>query len=195
MSKVNVGKVCIIKESEACEGFLSGEQVTLSCGHCVKVLHFVYGLNKNMPVIVGRMENSGKTVSVLRDTGSSAVVIRSNLVLDSEYTGDKEIVVLIGGTARILPTADVKVNTPFFSGKTEAIVTVVENPIYDVIIGNIPGARNTSDPDPKWQLYAVENETSLNHLNETEASVTELEIKSNDGVELDVKVKSDTVPS
>ena len=95
------------------------------------------------------------------------------------------MVILIDGTGRILPTADVEVITPFFSGKTEAIV--VENPIYDVIIGNIPG--------PKWQLYAVENETSLNHLNETEASVTDPEIKSNDSVELDVKVKSDTVPS
>ena len=47
-----------VKESEACEGCLSGEQVTPSCGRWVKVLHFVYGLNKNMPVIVGRMKNS-----------------------------------------------------------------------------------------------------------------------------------------
>ena len=87
----------------------------------------------------------------------------------------------------------VEVNTPFFSGKTEAIV--VDNPVYDVIIGNIPGARNTSDPDPKWKSYAVGNEISLNHLNETDASVTESEIKSTDSVELDSKVKPDTVYS
>ena len=132
------------------------------------------------------MKNSGKTVSVLRDTGSSAVGIRSNLVLDSEYTGKKEMVILIDGTARILPTAMVEVNTPFFSGKAEAIV--VDNPIYDVIIGNIPGARNTSDPDPKWESYAVGNETS-------DSSVTEPKIKSTDSDELDSKVKPDTVYS
>ena len=186
VTKVNVGKGCIIKESEVCEDCLSGEQVTLSCGRRVKVLNLAYDLHKNMPVIDGRMKNSGKTVSVLRDTGNSAVVIRSNLVLDSEYTGKKEMVILIDGTARILPTAMVEVNTPFFSGKTEAIV--VDNPIYDVIIGNISGARNTCDPDPKWESYAVENETS-------DSNVTEPKIKSTDSDELDSKVKLDTVYS
>ena len=79
VTKVNVGNGYIIKESEACEDCLSGEQVTLSCGRRVNVLNLAYDLNKNMPVIDGRMKNSGKSVSVLRDTGSSAVVIRSNL--------------------------------------------------------------------------------------------------------------------
>ena len=46
LSEVNVGKSCIIKESEACEDCLSGEQVTLSCGGRVKVLHLAYNLNK-----------------------------------------------------------------------------------------------------------------------------------------------------
>ena len=65
-----------------------------------------------MPVIDGRMKNSGKTLSVLRDTGRSAVVIISNMALDTEYTGKKEMVILIDGTARILSTAMVEVNTP-----------------------------------------------------------------------------------
>jgi hypothetical protein len=188
VSKVNVGEGCIVDESNGSSDCISGEYVTLSCGRQVKVLHLAYDLNKTMPVMDGRMLTSGRKVSVLRDTGSSAVVIRSSLVLDSEYTGKKEMVILIDGTARVLPTAVVKINTPFFSGKTEAIV--VEKPIYDVIIGNIPEARNTSNPDPNWESYTQTHSTSITNINESEVKVVQPEVESNE-TNSELEVKSD----
>ena len=69
------------------------------------------------------------------------------------------MVILIDGTVRLLPTAIVLVETPYFSGETESIV--VENPIYDIIIGNIPGAKNAFDPDPNWKLKTSQSDNLI----------------------------------
>ena len=143
ISSVNTGNACISKGQEHCaECKIEGEHVTLVCGRQVQVLNLAYECKKPMPVAEGRMPNSNRTVSVLRDTGSSAMVIRSNLVQESDYTGKKEMVILINGTVRLLPTAIVIVETPYFSGKISVESTVVENPIYDIIIGNTAVAIN-----------------------------------------------------
>ena len=39
-----------------------------------------------------------------------------------------------------------EVNTPFYSGQLEALV--MPSLLYDLIIGNVPGARGPGDPDP-----------------------------------------------
>ena len=53
---------------------------------------------------------------------------------------------LIDGTAREFEMAEVYVRTPFFTGKLEAMI--MPDPLYDVIFGNIPGARRPDDPGP-----------------------------------------------
>ena len=93
----------------------------------------------NMPVSDGLLEN--QPVKVLRDTGCSTVVVRRSLVPEDKLTGQEECCILIDGTIRRTPVAEVFVNTPYYTGLTTAVC--MKNPIYDLIIGNIKG---TVDP-------------------------------------------------
>lgn len=42
----------------------------------------------------------------------------------------------------------VSISSPYFEGTAE--VWVMDNPIYDVIISNVPGAKSPGSPDPVW---------------------------------------------
>ena len=46
---------------------------------------------------------------------------------------------VIDGTVRKTPVAEVEVNTPYYQGKVRAVR--MRNPLYDVIIGNISGVK------------------------------------------------------
>ena len=56
---------------------------------------------------------------------------------------------LIDNTARKVPIARVMVVTPYLKGLVEA--QCLPDAIYDLIIGNVPGARPAHEPDPTWQ--------------------------------------------
>ena len=99
-----------------------------------------------MPTCKGFILNS--EVSVLRDTGCSKAVVRSELVSKEQFTGCEQTCILIDGTVRKFPIAKIVVDTPFYQGQTEALC--MDNPVYDIIIGNIEGARDPNDPDKKW---------------------------------------------
>ena len=55
---------------------------------------------------------------------------------------------MIDGTARNVPLARVNVDCPYYKGEVEAMVMPL--PVYDLIIGNVPGAREPSNPDRSW---------------------------------------------
>ena len=95
---------------------------------------------QRMPVAEGSVE--GKPVSVLRDTGCSTIVVQRSLVTDDKLTGREERCILIDGTVRSTPVAEIFVEMPFYSGVTTAVC--MKNPIYDLVIGNVPGARDVS---------------------------------------------------
>ena len=56
---------------------------------------------------------------------------------------------LIDNTVRKVPIARITINTPYLSGEVD--VQCLPDVIYDLIIGNVPGARQADDPDPDWQ--------------------------------------------
>ena len=58
-----------------------------------------------MPVAKGTIE--GKSVNVLRDTGYSTVVVRRSLVPDDKMTGQDTHCILIDGTIRRTPLAEI----------------------------------------------------------------------------------------
>jgi len=93
-----------------------------------------------MPVAEGLLEN--QPVQVLRDSGCSAVVVRRSLVSEDKLTGQEERCIVIDGTIRRTPVVQIYVDTPYFTGSTTAVC--MKNPLYDVIIGNIPGATDPS---------------------------------------------------
>ncbi|XP_060553668.1 uncharacterized protein LOC132714768 [Ruditapes philippinarum] len=102
----------------------------------------------SMPTSHGIIGN--EIVTVLRDTGCSGVVVRRSCIQKNQITDRKQVCVLADGTKIEVPIACIYIDTPYFSGEVEA--WCMENPIYDLIIGNISSARNPESPDPNWKL-------------------------------------------
>ena len=101
-----------------------------------------------MPVSQGKV--NGHIVTILRDTGCSGVVIKRDLVRDSQFNGKSQLCILIDGTKLPAPVANVFIDTPYYTGNVEA--WCMENPVYDLIVGNIEGAGLPGEPDPHWKL-------------------------------------------
>ena len=150
------------------EEFESNEDYPSTCGACVSFtptttyvtssaqnqLSASCGVSKGtsrMPALSGKLGEN--VVTVLRDTGCSGVVVRRSLVNDSQLTGNSRDCTLADGSVVAALLAKVYVDTPFYSGKVDA--WCLPNPMYDVIIGNIPGARGPYDPDPEWRLISA----------------------------------------
>ena len=120
----------------------------LQCGHELPVVSAACkdGPHRLMPVTEGLV--GSHKVSVLRDTGCSGVVIRTDLVTPDLMTGEHKHCVFLNGTVQKLPTAKVYIDTPYFIGEVEAIC--MSTPVYDVVVGNIKDARPPDDPQPGW---------------------------------------------
>ena len=133
---------CKTADNHACSALLSSD-VELKCGCKLPVIADACrnGRNSQMPVKDGWC--SGKKVTVLRDTGCSTVVVRSSLVSKEQLTGEKTMCVLIDGTVRRAPVANIYVESPYLSGKVRAVC--MEQPLYDIIIGNVDGAKDPED--------------------------------------------------
>ena len=139
------------------------DHVVLQCGHILPIMSAACRDHKHlgMPVMTGRIGDT--KVSVLRDSGCSGIVVRRSLISDDQLTGEHRVCVLIDGTVRKVPVANVNVNTPFFTGKVEALC--MQKPVYDVILGNVTGVREPSDPDPDWR---EEPEVRTERVNQAE---------------------------
>ena len=122
----------------------SGKKIPIASNACLERLS---GDRLKMPVVKGRV--GVKTVDVLRDTGCSGIVVKKNLVSEDQFTGDFNVMLLIDNTARKVPIARITVDTPYLKGQVEA--QCLPDAIYDLIIGNVPGARPADEPDPAWQ--------------------------------------------
>ena len=126
--------------------------VTLECGHKLPLMSAACnkdnaGKIKEMPISTGYI---GETeISVLRDTGCSGAVVKLDLVNKEQFTGETQHCVLIDGTVRKVPVAKVSVDTPYFRGEIQALC--MKNPVYQLILGNLPGIRDPSDPDLSWK--------------------------------------------
>ena len=86
---------------------------------------------------------------MLRDTGCSGIVVKKELVSEEQYTGDFNCMLLFDNTLRKVPTARITVNNPYLSGEVD--VQYFPDGIYDLVIGNVAGARSADDPYPGWQ--------------------------------------------
>ena len=82
-------------------------------------------------------------VSQLPFSGCSTIVVRRSLVPDEKLTGQEECCILIDGSIRHTPVAKIYVDTPYYSGLTTAVC--MKNTIYDLIVGNIEGVRDSMD--------------------------------------------------
>ena len=65
-----------------------------------------------------------------------------------DFTGEMGRIMMMDHTIKRAPMAKVEVDTPFYVGTVEALC--LEEPLFDIIIGNVPGARRSDDPNPEW---------------------------------------------
>ena len=89
-----------------------------------------------------------KKVKVLRDTGCTTAAVKTSLVLDHQFTGKETSCTLIDGTQRRFPLARIHVDTTYYTGEVE--VMVMNDPMYELILGNSTAVRKV--PDPEWRM-------------------------------------------
>ena len=102
----------------------------------------------NVPVCEGHVGNA--PVRVLRDTGCSSIVVKEDLVPEEDKLKEYATLILADSTVRIFQKAMVDVYTPYLCGRVKAFC--MKTPVYDLIIGNVEGARNADVPDPHWDV-------------------------------------------
>ncbi|GFR95293.1 hypothetical protein ElyMa_004424800 [Elysia marginata] len=84
---------------------------------------------------------NGQSASLLRDSGCTTVGVRRSFVKLEDYTGRNISCITFGGTVEKFPTAIIFLQSEFYSGSLEA--AVLPNPVADIILGNINGAKAT----------------------------------------------------
>ena len=104
------------------------------------------GGKSKMPVMYGFVDSM--KVSVLRDSGCNTTILKENLVDEKQLKNDTQCCILADGTVRRFPVACIQVDTPYYVGEVNALC--MANPVYDLVIGNIQGARPADKPDPEW---------------------------------------------
>ena len=105
----------------------------------------------NLPVVKSLLGD--KTVNILRDTSCEGVVVSRRLVEDSQLTGKCRLIVRIDNTVMLAEKARIQVKTPYLSGDVES--SCIPGAICDLVVGNVPGARNPDDPDMSVMVGAV----------------------------------------
>ena len=102
----------------------------------------------NLPVQWGKVKDWDGDVEVLRDTGCTGIVVREGLCGPDTFTGETQTCMLMDGSLITKPVVSICIDTPYLKGKVRAIA--MEHPVYDVVVGNFPGARAPDDPDQSW---------------------------------------------
>ena len=104
---------------------------------------------KHMIVTQGVVSGRTELVDVLRDSGCSTMVIRKDLCDADDFTGEVRGCIMMDGRVVEVPVVKKPVNTPYYVGIVEGVAMNFH--IYDLVIGNLQGARSQEDPDPRWE--------------------------------------------
>ena len=72
---------------------------------------------------------------------------------ETDFTGKMGHITTVDRTIKRAPMAKVEVDTPFYVGTAEALC--LQDPLFDLIIGNVRGARRPDDPNPEWGVVTV----------------------------------------
>ena len=111
-----------------------------------------------------------KMIDVLRDTGCTGVIVKQSLVSPELLTGKVHTCMMLDRSTLQLPEAKISLDTPYVKGDTIALC--MENPLVDVIIGNIPGARDAQDPDINWMpILAVQTRAQTKQSEQLKSSL------------------------
>ncbi|XP_064088399.1 uncharacterized protein LOC135202873 [Macrobrachium nipponense] len=112
-------------------------------------------------------EVEGTPVLVMRDTGCTTVLVKKSLVPNEKFTGKLVNVIMANSEVYVYPEAEIFVKCPYFTGNT--LAACLDNPLYDVIIGEIPGATlGKGLNSPAGAVTTRSQKTKKNRLKITE---------------------------
>ena len=122
------------------------EYLELKSGEKNKVVRSgAYLSNENKKCMPFATRTVGENeVEVLRDTDCNGVIVRRELVKEDNFTGSMGYVMAMDRTLKEAPIAGIKVDKPYYTGVTQALC--LRDLLFDLVIGNIPGARNPDNP-------------------------------------------------
>ena len=103
--------------------------------------------HEGLKTVTGKVGN--QVVNTLRDTGCNAICVKKKFVRKDQMTGEHKKCTLIDGSERSLETAIVDINTPYLR-KRGTTVVCLEDGEYDLVIGDVGGARCKCSPNPDW---------------------------------------------
>ena len=105
---------------------------------------------------------NGVRCSVLRDTGATICAVRKRLVQPCQLLGSSVRCVSFGGREEEFPLAKVSVDSPYFSG--EMTCCVLDAPIADFIVGNVPQVASLVPQDESCEL-TMQNSSAASQRN------------------------------
>ena len=99
-------------------------------------------------IAIGKWKVGGRSAAVLRDSGCTRVIVKRDLVSQDQLCGTYGYAMAFDRFVIRAPIAKIRVDTPYYVGEVNALC--FREPIFELIIGNIPDAREPDDPNPTW---------------------------------------------
>ena len=121
-------------------------------------------------------DKDGHKVKVMRDTGSTTYVVKQSFVDAEQMTGNYELCMLIDGVVKRFPTAIVKINTPYYKGTVKALC--MENPVQELIVGNISGATGV---EACYEAEVVDQSEVIGNRHEVECETQQKQVPVENG--------------
>ena len=87
-------------------------------------------------------------MKVLQDSGCNEVIVKRELVDVASFIGKKGYMMTVNKMLIRSSIARIEMDTPFSTGTAEAIC--IKDPLFDLIIKHVPGAKMPNDPNPEW---------------------------------------------
>jgi hypothetical protein len=139
------------KADVAC-GLLSRPELQLTCGCTIPVLA-CQELGAFGRLIPEQGQLNGVPAQVFRDTGCTAIVVRRCLVKEDQMLRERVNCARIDGTTMDCELAEVEIETPWIRGKVKAVC--MEQPLFDVIVGQVEGLKDMRDQKPNERKQVV----------------------------------------
>lgn len=142
----------------------------------------------SLPVVTGTV--NGMQASILRDTGCTTAGVKRSLVTERQFTGKTQRCITFGGKVETFPLASVLVDTPFYKG--EVLCCVIEHPVADLILGNLPGVSDIRSDQSTTNKPATTKQATPKQVKPKQASLvtTRLQEKNKNKPPAPLKVPS-----
>jgi hypothetical protein len=106
------------------------------------------------------------------------------LVAEEQLTGSKCVCLLADGSKVEAPIARVSIDTPYYIGEVEAWCLI--NPLFELIIRNIPNVRDPADPNSYWKPGVIQAVTTRQQVQRDRRRDKSLRVPDIIGPDLDI---------